>query len=146
MKKSIAVTLSLLLLCVQGNAQDVESGMGLIVYRDLSGKLTQQSKVNARSMTRIALENGYVTLSIMLNYPFNVYFDQMTETELAAQKEGVRSGFAEVLDPLVAREVVWHPESGPFIMGPNCTVRATAVGLRSLISDKRILQIVSMEL
>ena len=145
MKRVIIVPLLFLLLGLGSYAQTIETTPGLTAYRDLSGKLTPQSKINARSMRRIAQENGQITLMIMLNYPFNIYLEDMSPGELASQEEGVRAGFAEVLDPLIARQAVWHPESGPLILGPSCTVRATVSGLQNLINDRRILQIVSMD-
>lgn len=124
---------------------ETQAELGLTAYRDLSGELTSQSKKNASAMTRLAAKNGHITILLMLNYPFNIYLDQMTESELKAQEEGVRNGFAEVLDALVANKKVWYPESGPYISGPSCTVRATVAGLQQLVHDERILQIVAFD-
>ena len=50
----------------------------LVHYRDSDGRIDQQSKENAHQMARIAREAGHVKLWLTLNYPFNIYLDEMT--------------------------------------------------------------------
>jgi len=123
-----------------------QNNAGLFIYRDAHGHLTPESKVAAKQMTRMAAHNGYVTLWLTLDYEINLYLDKETEQEaIAAQNAAIRAGLDEVLSPMVARGAVWHPEAGPLIQGPGCTVRATVAGLRRLIRDERIIQIVGVD-
>ena len=118
----------------------------LSVYRDARGHITPKSKEAAKAMTKIASHNGHITLWLTLNYPFNTYFDPNTEqAAIEAQNQDVRDGFSELLDPMVSTGAVWHPQAGPFIKGPGCYVRATVAGLRRLIKDDRLLQVVAVE-
>jgi len=114
-------------------------------YRGSDGKVTHQSKANAQIMHHIARDQGHVTLWLTLNYPFNFYFDELTPEEIAAQELAVAEGFDELLDPHVQDGDVWHRSAGPFIMGPGIAVRATGKGLKNLLKDDRLLQIVAIE-
>ena len=119
---------------------------GLIVYRDTDGQLTPTSEDVARQMVQIASRQGHITLWLTLNYAFDLYLDEQADQEaIAAQNAAIREGFGEVLDPLIARQAAWYPETGPYFHGPGCSVRATEAGLRRLIRDDRILQIVAVE-
>jgi len=123
-----------------------QNNAGLFIYRDASGHLTPESRHAAKRMTRTAAQNGYVTLWLTLDYEINLYLDEETDQDaIAAQNAAIRTGLDEVLSPMIARGAVWHPESGPLIQGPGCTVRATVAGLRRLISDERIIQIVGVD-
>ena len=114
-------------------------------YRGPDGMVTTQSKSNAQIMHQIAKDQGHVTLWLTLNYPFNYYFDELTPEEIAEQEIEVVQGFNEILDPLVEDEDVWHRSAGPYIMGPGIAVRATDKGLRELLKDERLFQVVAIE-
>lgn len=119
---------------------------GLIVYRDANGHLTPASRESASQMTQIAAQNGEIVLWLTLNYAIDLYLDEQTDQEaIAAQYAAIHAGFAEILDPLFASGAAWYTLSGPFIRGPGCAVRASVSGLRRLIADDRILQIVAVE-
>jgi hypothetical protein len=126
-------------------AQSNTGSAGLIVYRDSNGHLTHASKRSAKQMVQLADQNSHITLWLTLNYPFVMFVDETAENAIEAQNRAIRHGFGEILDPLVARGLVWHPKSGSYFKGPGCTVRATVAGLRELIADDRILQIVAVE-
>ena len=113
----------------------------LIYYWEPDGTISEQSRENAQEMRDVAKEQGYVTLWLVLNYPFNVYFDDMSPEEIAEQRANVAQGFQEILTPLIAAGEVWNRSDGPYIRGPGIAVRATDKGLRSLLRDTRILQI-----
>jgi hypothetical protein len=113
----------------------------LVYYWQPDGTISDQSKDNAKDMRELAKEHGYVTLWLVLNYPFNVYFEDMSPEEIAEQSAHVAQGFQEVLAPLIATGDVWHRTEGPYIRGPGIAVRATDKGLRSLLGDTRIRQI-----
>ena len=143
-KTVLALVLTLGLVAV-GNviAQD---DAGLIVYRDSNGHLTPASRESASQMTQIAAHNGEIVLWLTLNYAIDLYLDEQTDQEaIAAQDAAIHAGFAEILDPLITSGAVWYTLSGPFIRGPGCAVRANVSGLRRLIADDRILQIVAVE-
>ena len=141
MAKKTAICLSLLAAALAISSLSYAGNPILVYYWEPDGSISEQSKDNAMEMRNIAKEQGYVTLWLVLNYPFNVYFDEMTPEEIAEQQQNVALGFEEILDPLVASGDVWHRTEGPFIKGPGIAVRATDKGLRSLLRDDRILQI-----
>ena len=109
-------------------------------HRDADGKVTKQSKVNAKIMKDRANQDGHVVLWLVLNYEYNLYPEQMTAEEIAAQEAAVATGFAEVLDPLVSAGVATYPKDGPLIRGPGSAVKVTKRGLMRLLQDERILQ------
>lgn len=117
----------------------------LVHYWQPDGTTSLQSKDSAKAMRSIAKDKGYVTLWLLLNYPFNVYLDDMSQEEIDIQNSEVASRFDEILDPLVDSGDVWHRSEGPFIRGPGIAVRATDKGLRSLLRDQRILQITATD-
>lgn len=126
-------------------AQSVTDSPALIVYRDSSGELTPASKRSIGEMVRLANQNCFINLSLTLNYPIDLDIDKNALAEIKAQKQAIRTNFEEVLNPLIARGSVWHTKSGPVYVGPGCSVHANADGLRQLIADDRILQIVAVE-
>lgn len=113
----------------------------LVYYWEPDGSISEQSIANAQTMRRVANAQGYVSLWLLLNYPFNIYKDEMTQEEIDAQDSEVASGFNEILTPLIRRGQVSHLPEGPFIRGPGIAVRATEEGLRRLLRDQRVLQI-----
>ena len=113
----------------------------LVYYWAPDGSVSEQSRDSAKEMRAIAREHGFVTVMLLLNYPFNSYVDQMTPAQIAAQESEVAQLFDEILAPLVSSGDVWHPSSGRYIRGPGIAVRATDKGLRQLFTDSRILQI-----
>lgn len=115
----------------------------LVYYWAPDGSVSEQSKDSAKEMRAIAREHGFVTVMLLLNYPFNIYMDQMTPEQIAAQGNEVAQLFDEILAPLVSSGDVWHPSSGQYIRGPGIAIRATDKGLRQLLEDSRILQITS---
>jgi len=132
---------SCILILPVSNAQEEDS---LIVYWDAEDVRHQTPSNSIRQIKRIANEEGHVTLWLTLKYPFNFYLENMTEQEQLNQQEEVRSQFAELLAPLIADGVVWEPDDGPFVRGPGCTVRATRKGVRKLVREDRLYQIVYM--
>lgn len=97
-------------------------------------------------MVDLAQANGHIDVWITLNYPFNLYADQMTEEETTTQDAEVAAGFNNVLASLVAKGDARHPQAGPLIRGPGCAVRVTKKGLKKLLKDERIIQIVAMNM
>ena len=132
---------SMLLCCLHASSADSV----LVHYWQPDGTTSLQSKDSAKAMRSIAKDKGYVTLWLLLNYPFNVYLDDMSQEEIDIQNSEVASRFDEILDPLVDSGDVWHRSEGPFIRGPGIAVRATDKGLRSLLRDQRILQITATD-
>lgn len=114
-------------------------------HRDADGKVTKQSKVNAKIMKDRANQNGHVVLWLVLNYEYNLYPEQMSTEEIAAQNAAVVKGFAEVLDPIVSTGDASYPQEGPLIRGPGSAVKVTNNGLKLLLKDDRILQMSLVE-
>ena len=133
----------LLSACVIGFA--IASGGTVAFYRDQEGNVDANAKADGKLMSRKVREDGVITLWITTGIPFNLRFSSMSEEEVAEQNARVRESFSEILDPLVNAGSVWHPESGPFIKGPGCTVRADKDGLKALLRDDRLIQIVATD-
>jgi hypothetical protein len=114
-------------------------------YRTAEGEVSAYTRDQAKQMLKFAKENGYITLWLVLNYPYNVDREEMTPDEIATQRSNVVSGFSDILDPLVAQGDAWYPPSGAFIKGPGCTVRATPKGLKQLLDDTRLYQITTFD-
>ena len=72
-----------------------------IFYRDASGEITAESRQHASAMRRIAGEQGYVTLWLLFDLPFNEAMHNMTEEELAEHQILVANYADEVLGTLV---------------------------------------------
>jgi hypothetical protein len=119
---------------------------GLILYKNSDGLLSQNSRDRASQMTTIAAKNGEIALWITLNYEINLYLDQqLHKDQIAQQNDEIRSGLESVLSPLIARGQIRYPKGEPYIVGPGCAVWASPAGLRALIADARVLQIVAVE-
>jgi len=116
-----------------------------IFYRDASGEITKESKKHAQSMHKTAQKQGYVTLWVLFDLPFNESMHNMTEEELAVHQAWVTNYADDVLGILVDRNQVWHPKAGPLIFGLGCNVRATSQGLKRMLKDERIIQIVATD-
>ena len=114
-------------------------------YRNAEGEISAYTKDQAKRMLKFAEDNGYITLWLVLNYPYNVEIEDMTPEEVATQRSDVAIGFSTILNPLVANGDVWFPPSGAFIKGPGCTVRATPKGLKQLLDDARLYQITTFD-
>jgi len=110
-------------------------------YRNAEGEVSKFSKDQAKQMLNYAKEHGQITLWLVLNYPYNVDFGNMTPEEINTQKAEVAQGFSKLLAPLISSGDAWHPPSGVYIRGPGCTVRANAKGLKQLLDDERLFQI-----
>lgn len=129
----------LALALVTTNSVHAQESANYIVYRDGQGKLHEYPEGSAHELKRIAKNNGHVTLWLTLNYPFN--FDDLAPAEAEAQQAEIDAQFAELLAPLINKGDVWEPDSGPYIRGPGCTVRANKKGVRKLIENPDLLQI-----
>ena len=116
-----------------------------IFYRDASGDITKESRQHARAMHKTAREQGYVTLWVLFDLPFDESMHDMTEQEMAEHEIMVATYAGEVLGRLVSRNQVWHPKTGPIIAGLGCHVRATPRGPKRLLKDERIIQIVATD-
>jgi len=139
--RSTIFATSLFLLCSVSFFASASEGKPLVFYRDSAGAVSKQSKNDAVEMRKVAAQDGYITIWLLADYPFNVYRTEMTDEEIDAQRNGVASEFAEILDPLVADGRVHYPKAGPLIKGPGCLVRDTVSGLNALLNDERIVQI-----
>lgn len=135
------------LLAASSMATDLFAGSAdpLVFYRNPDGVISQQSRENAREMEAIARTNGQITLWLVLNHPFNVHVEEMTPDENRQQSAAVERGFDELLAPLLSSGDVWHPKAGPLIKGPGSAIRANSAGLRRLLRDERILQLLAIE-
>jgi hypothetical protein len=138
----LVVCLSVLLFIPQTFAQEHET---YAFYRNAEGEVSQFSKDQAKQMLKYAKEHGQITLWLVLNYPYNVDFENMTSEEINTQKAEVSQGFNELLEPLMSSGDVWHPLSGVYIRGPGCTVRANSKGLKQLLDDQRLFQITTYD-
>jgi hypothetical protein len=140
------ISVAAMLVFIMSGTVVAQDNIVLSIYRDANGHLTPQSRQAAKEMTRIASRSGRITLWLTLNFEFNVYFDERTDqAAIEAQNRAVRDGFDDLLNPMIARGAVRHPKAGPLIQGPGCYVQATVDGLRRLIKDDRLLQIVAVE-
>ena len=126
-------------------SSSVFSDGATIFYRDASGGITKESRQHASAMHKIADKQGYVTLWLLFDLPFNEAMHTMTEDELAEHKIFVANYADDVLGTLVDTNQVWHPKAGPLVAGLGCNVRATPQGLSNLLKEKRIIQIVSVD-
>jgi hypothetical protein len=146
--KSSSIFVSLLVLAIAGSQNDAfaQTDGGLIVYRDQNGRLTESSRDSAREMSRIAAKDGEVTVWLLLDYEIDLYLDPLTDqVQIDQQNEEIRSGFESVLQPMMAQGHVWHTDTGEFVFGPGCVVKANITGIRHLIRDRRIIQILAIE-
>lgn len=116
----------------------------IVVFRNSNGELGGASNANAKIMKQRIREDGFVTLWLTLDFPFNVNMGEMTQQEIDEQAERVSAEFDVVLDPLVDEGIVWHPRTGKFVKGPGCVVRANGKGLKHLLRDERILQLTAL--
>ncbi|MEO1034941.1 MAG: hypothetical protein AAFX44_05195 [Pseudomonadota bacterium] len=120
------------------------SSENLVVFRKPSGEFSAQSRENAKAIHRIASESGYVTLSLMLKYPYDVHAENDDPEYHAQQNDDVKRQFKDLLRPYVQKGEVWLPKNGAYFSGPSTIVRASAKGFRGLVKDDRIAQIVAM--
>jgi len=145
---SIAVMVVLLgsacLLAEVARSQVASDGRQLVVYRGSDGRLSDESRELARVLVRKALANGTVELWLTLNYPFQTNVEALSPADREAQEAAVRSGFRELLAPLVARRMVFHPNGTPAVFVNGCRVTATARGVRRLVFDRRVLHMVEI--
>jgi len=66
----------------------------------------------------------------------------MSPEQAQNQTTKVQAAFIELLQPMIADGDVWEPAGGSYIRGPGCLVRATKKGLRKLVNDERLIQVV----
>lgn len=123
---------------------DLDSAMPVVV-RAPDGRLTKDSKHIAARIAEMATQQGHVTLWLTANTPFNPSVGELSPAEIAEQDRRVQAAFARILRPLIRSGVVWYPSSGPVIRGPGCLIQANSIGVRKLVRDKDILQIVSVD-
>jgi len=145
MNKLLTISIAIILLICSISAFP-SGNFGLTFYRGPDGTITQQSSDNAKAMEVLAKANGHIDVWLTLNYAFNLYTDQMTAEEIASQDAEVAVGFNNVLASIVAKGDAKHPRAGPLIKGPGCAVRVTKNGLKILLKDDRIIQIVAMNM
>lgn len=126
-------------------SQDHRDSMTNIVYRNVAGNLTSDSKYFTTRLAKKAKKEGSVSLWVTLNYPFETNMSEMTADEIAAQEVAVEKGFSEFLDPLIRQGIVSHPGGKPYIAGNGCRVDATAAGVRALAGDSRMLHMTEVE-
>jgi len=111
------------------------------VYRDQDGQLTAEAVDNLELLKAEANLQGYVTLWLTANVPYNPETDAMSPRQIAKQNQSVRQELHKVLQPLVAAGLVWYVPERPRVEGPGRLVRANVVGLMRLVEDHRLLNI-----
>ena len=135
----ICLTILLIFGVAEANEGDTDTNVG--VYRGADGQLTAQSQINVAQLRLKAARQGYVTLWLTANVPFNPDTDILSDQQIAEQNQEVRNKFSEILQPLVDAGKVWHAAERPNVEGPGCLVRANASGLARLVRDTRLLNI-----
>ena len=117
----------------------------IVFYRDGNGDVNSASMADARVMARIARRQGYVTLFVTSDFPFNLNFDELTQEEIEDQNNRAADYMAETLAEAIASGHVWLPPEGQNVFGPGCRVQATPAGLRALLRDERLVQVVATD-
>ena len=137
--------LCILFVIVPGTGQADGDSQSLTFYRLPSGEITEQSVRDGKTMRKLARKEGHITLWLTSGVQFSVSFESMSPEELEEQKSRVADEFSEVLGPMIEANNVWEPKFGRYIRGPGCVVRANAKGVRQLLHDERIVQIVAAD-
>lgn len=139
------VCLTLILIVAVAQAQDeTPPDVGywghstIAVYRE-NGQLTSEALQNVELLKTQANLQGYVTLWLTANVPYNP--DTMSVRQIAKQNQAVRRTLREVLQPLVAAGLVWYVPERPRIEGPGRLIQANVTGLMRLVEDDRLLHI-----
>ena len=142
---TLKVCLTMLLVFGVAEAQEILNHKNVDVYRSADGQLTAESLKNVAQLREKAARQGYVTLWLTANVPFNPDTDELSDQQIAEQNQQVRNKFSEILQPLVEAGKVWHEPERPDVEGPGCLVRANASGLARLVRDTRLLNIHEVE-
>ncbi len=142
---TLKVCLTMLLIFGVAEAQEIINHKSVDVYRSADGQLTAESLKNVAQLREKAARQGYVTLWLTANVPFNPDTDELSDQQIAKQNQKVRNIFSEILQPLVDAGKVWHAAERPNVEGPGCLVRANASGLARPVRDTRLLHIHEVE-
>lgn len=139
---SVIMLLSGTLMAASAWCEKTNNEAMIVVYRDSTGELSDESKRFAKVLAKKAKKQGTVALWLTLNMPYQTDMAAMTPDQIAAQEVVVKSTFAELFRPLIARNWVRHPNGSPLIAGNGCRILATARGVEALVSDDRILHLI----
>ena len=113
----------------------------LNIFRTIDGRLTPESIENAERLQAVVARRGQISLWLTTRVPFNTNEDELSPKQASAQQKRVNREFRKILQPAIAKGVVWRDPARPNVEGPGCSVVATADGLAYLIEDSRLLNI-----
>lgn len=114
-----------------------------MISRTASGTLNKESVVALHRLSKAAQREGSVTVWVTLSSTYlPAFLGQLTEEQLAEQSNQVSSEFDLILDPLLLSGNVAHPRGTPMVYGPSCLIRTDKRGLKALVDDLRIGQVV----
>lgn len=116
----------------------------LMVSRDAGGAINKESRKAIRQLSKTAKKNGHVRIWVTLDTPFDPSLAQKSEQLANHQQERVDELFDEVLDPLLSGGQVQYPTGEREYMGPSILLKVTNTGLRRLIRDQRVGQLVGV--
>lgn len=125
-------------------AQEDRADSPLMISRGADGLINKESKMAVRQLSRMANQNGHVSVWVTLNYPYDPFLVNLSEQAAADQDANVRKVFDEILAPLIAKRLANHFNGEPTYSGPSLRLSLTASGLRRLIRDSRVGQIVGI--
>ena len=143
--KNLTICLIVVFAVANAIAQDVHELHGIDVYRDATGELTEESVVNLKQLEARAIKQGYVTLWLTANVPYEPDESKLSDSQRKQQDAAVQTQFDKVLRPLIDAQAVWLVDKRSNVEGPSQMVQANINGLVALAHDVRILNIYADE-
>lgn len=136
LRKSVFVIVSVILATSLALGDEV----GLVVYRDSSGVLTEQSRKNLRSLVRKANYDGTITVWVVFNMPFQA--DPMLRSPeiVAAESEAKKAAYAAHIVPLINHGLAYELDANSelLIEAPGTMLSVRAGGLQLLARNPSI--------
>lgn len=128
------------LFCVLASLSVHAETTGLVVYRDATGELTQQSRKNLSDLIKVATREGPIAVWVVFDIPFEGNPDLRTPDVIESEAASKRAAFSEHVSPLIAQGLAVELDSGVAMLdeAPGAMLRVTANGLRRLSRDPGI--------
>lgn len=138
--KTIALFFILVIFASQAFAQT----QNISVFRNKSGDLTSQSQENSKLLLRLAQQNSGINVWITFNIPVETDISKRTPRVIAEQRRNGTEAYRRLIKPLVKKGWVVTIGETDFGRAPGCMLRADVRGLQELISNREIIQIISV--
>jgi hypothetical protein len=124
-----------LVVCLLGSAF---ANPGLVVFRGLDGKLTQESVSSLRELRTLAAREGSVHIWVDFDIPFQGNPDLRTPEVVAEEARLRAEAIREIIVPLERRRLVQRVSMPVETGAPGCLVNATPAGLTQLAKNPRV--------